>query len=74
MPDLLIQAHEMFEFINDLVVSIQEGVVPEVEVTHMRGDIFESVFEDIVIPADELGDVIKEVMERWIDEEGLAST
>ena len=73
MPDLLIHEHEMLEFINDLISSIQADVVPEVEVRHFKGDVFEGVNEDIVIPSNELRDVIQEVMERWIDE-GLVST
>ena len=73
MPDLLIQEHEIDDFINDLTNSIQEGVVPEIEVTHFKGDIFEGVNDDIVIPSDDLKDVIREVIERWI-EEGLALT
>ena len=56
------------DFIEELVDGILADVTPESEIIHMRGEMFESTKEYLVIPEEELRATIREVIERWVGE------
>jgi hypothetical protein len=67
---LLIPKGKVDDFIEELVDGILEDVIPESEIIHMRGEIFERTEELLTIPEFELRATIREVIERWLNEEG----
>lgn len=56
------------DFIEELVDSILADVTPEAEIIHLRGEMFESTEEYLVIPEEELRATIREVFDRWLEE------
>ena len=66
---LLIPKEKIDDFIEELVDSILEDVTPESEIIHMRGAIFERTEEYLTIPEYELRATIREVFDRWLENE-----
>lgn len=64
---LIVLKEKIDEFIEELVDSILENVEPETDTVHLRGNIFESIQESLIIPEQELGYTIREVVDRWIE-------
>ena len=66
---LLIPKEKIDDFIEELVDSILENISAELEIVHLKGAMFESFNEEWVIPEDELRATIREVFDRWLENE-----
>lgn len=67
---LIVPKEKIDDFIEELVDSILENVEPESDTIHLRGEMFESIQESLIIPEQDLGYTIREVVDRWVENKG----